>query len=74
MTTLTIKVNEKKKGGKTFLELIDLINSKEKNVIEVIEEKSPYNPEFVKMVLKSAGSKKRYRIETDKLWETVNNM
>jgi hypothetical protein len=72
MTTLTLKIDEKKKAGKTLLELIDFFNVKEKKVVEVVEDKSPYNPAFVKKVLDSAKSKKRYRIDTKNVWESIS--
>jgi len=53
MTTLTIKIDEKKKAGKTLLELIDFFNTKEKKAVEVVEEKSLYNAKFVKKIKES---------------------
>ena len=50
MTTLTIKIDEKKKAGKTLLELIDFFIAKEKKVIEVLTEDSPYNPAFINKI------------------------
>jgi hypothetical protein len=45
---------------------------KDDNSVEIIEEKSPYNPEFVKMVKKSASSKKRYQVDNiDELWKSL---
>jgi hypothetical protein len=53
MTTLTIKINEQSKAGKTFLEMLDFFNSKEKKNIEVVQDESPYNPEFVAKIRES---------------------
>jgi hypothetical protein len=72
MTTLTLKIDEKKKAGKTLLELIDFFNSKEKKAVEVLEGESPYNPEFVKKVLASAKSKKRHRIDPENVWQSIS--
>jgi hypothetical protein len=36
------------------------------------KDKSPYNPEFVKMVKEAAASKERYVVENvDELWESL---
>jgi hypothetical protein len=70
MTTLTIKVNERNKAGKAFLELVDFFNSNEKKVEEVVdeEEKSPYNKSFVKKIQESRKSK-GVVIKTEDLWK-----
>lgn len=71
-TTITIKINERSKAGKTLKDLIDML--KEQPGVEVInnESESPYDPEFVAMVKKSAASKERYRIENvEELWESL---
>ncbi len=49
MTTVTLEINEKKEAGKTFLELIEFFLSK-KDAVKVVEDESPYNPEFVKKI------------------------
>ena len=70
MSTITIKLNKKTIAGKTLQEIIDLF-AKQPGV-EIVEEKSPYNPEFVKMVKKSAASKKRYKVEdVNDLWASL---
>jgi hypothetical protein len=78
MTTLTIKINEKSKKGKAFLKFAKIFFTDEKDVeiIEVKEEKSknkdyPYNPEFVNMVLESASSLNRTRVNSKNLWESI---
>lgn len=72
MTTITIKINERTKAGKTLKNLIELF-SKENNGVEIVSDskESPYDPEFVKMVLKSKASKKRYRVDTDDVWGSL---
>ena len=72
MTTLTLKINERTKAGKAFLEFAKTFFEKN-NAVNIVEEKekSPYNPEFVKKILDSAASKKRYRINPDNVWEGI---
>ncbi|WP_262147636.1 DUF2683 family protein [Chryseobacterium foetidum] len=70
MTTITIKINERTKAGKTLRNLIDIF-SKEKNGVEIISEKDNYNEEFVEKILNSHKNDKRVIIETDKLWESI---
>jgi len=80
MTTITI--NERTKAGKIVLELAKMLSvtnkgvsidsELNKTVVTVIErEKDTYNPEFVKMVLKSAKSKKRTLINPDDVWGSL---
>ena len=70
METITLKIDSRSNYGKALLELIK-VGIREKKGIEVIEEKSPYNPEFVQKVLKSRNSKTLHVIPTDKLWESI---
>jgi len=51
MTTVTLKINERSKAGKLMTELLELM--KKQPGIEVINEKSTYNPEFVRKIKKS---------------------
>lgn len=69
MSTITIKINERTSTGKVIKKMIlALINTPE---VEIIEEKNPYNPEFVKKILNSHKNDKRTRIDPDKLWENI---
>jgi hypothetical protein len=70
MATVTIKINEKSQAGKTFLEMVKFFHSK-KNVIEIVEEKSPYNPKFVKMIKESAKEKGGKVLKTRNVWESI---
>ncbi|MBX3163102.1 MAG: hypothetical protein KF900_01360 [Bacteroidetes bacterium] len=71
MTTLTIKINERKGLGKAIMDLLRS-SAKESNVIEFVETSDKeYNQEFVKKVLKSDKHDKRVRIKTEKLWESI---
>jgi hypothetical protein len=69
MATLTIKINERSKAGKLLRDFLDLIS--DKPGVEIVEEKSPYDPEFVKMVKKSAASKNRTVIDTNDVWGSL---
>lgn len=71
MATITLKINERTGKGKVFVQFLKEFITDNKSV-EIIEEKSPYNPEFVKMVKKSAASKKRYQVDNvDELWKSL---
>jgi len=79
MTTITI--NERTKAGKTLLELAKILSISNKGVaiietglgksISKTNEKSPYDPKFVKMVLSSAKSKKRTVINPNNIWGSL---
>lgn len=74
MTTITIKINERSKKGKAFLEFAKTFFNDGIDV-EIIESdsenKSTYNPEFVKMVLDAAKSKKRTVIDPNDIWGSL---
>jgi hypothetical protein len=55
MTTITIKINERSKKGKAFLEFAKTFigNDKDISFVETEDEKSSYNPEFVAKINKS---------------------
>ncbi len=71
----TIKIDARNKQAKAFLAYIKtlpFIDIKYKEKGKPTKEKKTYNPEFVKMVKKSAASKKRYVIEDiDEFWENL---
>ncbi|MFC5283400.1 DUF2683 family protein [Pedobacter alpinus] len=70
MTTITLKINERSNYGKALLELIK-VGVEEKKGIEMVEEESPYDPEFVKMVKESAASKERFEIDPNDVWGSL---
>jgi hypothetical protein len=76
MTTLTIKVNEKTKAGKAFMAMSENFFKGVKG-IEIVaaedefEQKNSYNPEFVKMVLDAAKTKKRTVINPNDIWGSL---
>ena len=76
MTTLTLKINDKTIAGKTFLAFLKTFVAKEKAVeivsAPVVKEKSPYNPEFVKMIKKAEKSKNRTEVKNvNDLWASL---
>ena len=73
MTTLTIKINEKSKKGKAFLEFAQTFfaDSKEVKITQSEDKDDYYNPEFVEIVLKSAKSKKRIEINPNDVWGSL---
>ena len=53
MTTITLKINEKSKKGKAFLEMARVFSENSKEIVLIEEkDKSPYDPEFVKKIKK----------------------
>lgn len=83
MTTLTLKINERTKAGKAFLALTSSM-IKESRSIEIItsksttknniEEKSPYNLEFVDMILdryKNLDKTKLTRMNPKDIWGNI---
>jgi hypothetical protein len=70
MATITIKINERTRYGKALLELIK-VGIEENKGVEVIENQSPYNPEFVAMVKKAAASKNRTEINPKDVWGSL---
>ena len=83
MTTLTIKINERSKKGKAFLEFAKTFFDEGKDV-EIIEsdskkskkEESLYNPEFIKMVLErdadiKSGKSKCITVDPDDVWGSL---
>lgn len=74
----TIKINERTKTGKAFMAMFEAF-FKGVDGIEIVEndsekakkEESLYDPEFVKMVLESAKSKKRTVIDPNDIWGSL---
>lgn len=63
---ITIKIDQRKKEGQALLEFL-----KSLPFVEIEETKSPYDPDFVKMVKKSKASKNRTRVTSKSLWESI---
>lgn len=68
MATVTVKINARTKKTQYLLGLISEIAKSDKNVEIIGDIESPYNPEFVKEVLKSKASKGK-AIKTEDLWK-----
>lgn len=68
MATITVKINEKSKARKTLKDLLDIFAAQPG--VEVIEEKSPYNPEFVKKI-KRAEKQKGIVLDTNDIWGSI---
>ena len=68
--TLESHLNEVAESGANYKTTRKPKKESKKNVnMEVVE--SPYNPEFVKMVLKSAKSKNRTIIDPNDIWGSL---
>lgn len=79
MTTITLKINERTKAGKTLLSVLNFFASEKKGV-EVIEtdlknekiaDEIPYNTDFVEMVLGAAKTKNRTTVTSQNLWQSL---
>lgn len=79
MTTITLKINERTKAGKAFLEMTNVL-VKESKGIEIIstgsnktveKESETYNPEFVAMIKKAQKSKKRTVVDPNDIWGSL---
>lgn len=72
MSIITIKINERSKAGKLLKDFLEMIS--EKPGVEIIEEKSPYNPEFVKKIKKSEEQAKAGKVkvlDTNDVWGSL---
>ena len=72
MTTITLKINEKSKKGKAFLEMARVFSENSKEIVLIEEkDKSPYDPEFVKKRKKASTEKGRLVESAEDLWESI---
>ena len=72
MTTITLKINEKSKKGKGFLEMARVFSENSKEIVFIEEkDKSPYEPEFVKKIKKASTEKGRLVESAEDLWESI---
>lgn len=72
MATITVKINERSKAGKMLKDLLELLA--DKPGIEIIEEKSPYNPEFVQKIKKAEQEIKEGKVKvlnTKDVWGSL---
>ncbi len=65
MATITIKINDNTKVGQSLINIATELSRKYKSIsiLSSKDNKSPYNPEFVKKVLDAKNSKERIIIE-----------
>ena len=72
MTTITLKINEKSKKGKAFLEMARVFSENSKEIVLIEEkDKSLYDPEFVKKIKKASTEKGRLVESAEDLWESI---
>ena len=69
MATITVKINERSKAGKMLKDFLDLIA--DKPGIEIIEEKSPYSPAFVKKIEKAEKRGDYKTIDPKNVWGSL---
>ena len=70
MTTLTVKINERTKQGKAFLEFAKNFLQDSKSVT-IVEEKSPYDPKFVKMIKDAQKRGKFTKVDSKDIWGSL---
>jgi hypothetical protein len=71
MKTITVKINERTKIGRSILDLLHSF-PKDKNVVEILE--SPYDPKFVAKIQsreKGLKSKNFITVNPDDLWGSI---
>jgi hypothetical protein len=71
MTTITLKINERSKAGKTLKNMIEIF-SKEKENVEIVSDESPYNPKFVKKIKRAQARGKYREVNPDNIWEGIS--
>jgi hypothetical protein len=69
MQTITIKINERSKAGIALKKMLEILET-QPGVQIVEEERSPYNPEFVKKI-KAAEKQKGIVIDTNDIWGSL---
>lgn len=68
METLILKLDMRSKSAQVLKELITEMSRANKGIKL---EKSPYDPEFVKMVKASSSSKNRTEIDPENVWASI---
>lgn len=78
MTTITIKINERSKKGKAFLEFVKTFIGNDKDISfvesEDVDDKSPYNPEFVAKIKKAEAEIDKgntTRLNPNDIWGSI---
>jgi ABC-type branched-subunit amino acid transport system substrate-binding protein len=70
MATITLKINEKTRAGQAILEYLLQFVSKSKDV-QVIQDDSPYDAEFVKKIKRAEKEKGREISNGQSLWDSL---
>lgn len=73
MQTFTIKINERSKAGIAFQKMLEILET-QPGVEVVNEDRSPYNPEFVKKIKDSEQQIKegKYKVvNTKDIWGSL---
>ena len=65
-TMIQITIKESSPEANAFIAFVKTLK-----FVKVQEIEDTYDPKFVKMVLKSAASKKRYKVDTDDIWGSL---
>ena len=70
MQTFTVKINERSKAGIAFQKMLEILET-QPGVEVVNEDRSPYNPEFVKKI-KAAEKRGSYKeINPNDVWGSL---
>lgn len=69
MATITIKINERSKAGKTLQNLIELLSSEPG--VEIVTKESSYDPAFVQKINQARKEKGGKVITAENLWESI---
>lgn len=69
METITLKINTNSKAGKALKAMLEIF-SKQPGV-EIVEEKSPYNPEFIKKIQHAEKRGDYKEINPDDIWGSL---
>jgi len=70
MAIITLKINERTKAGQIFLAFVNQFVLTHKSV-EVVEEKSPYDPEFVKKIKKAQKRADYIEVNPNDVWGSL---
>ncbi len=69
MERIVLDINPKSKAGKMLKDLLDLIADKQG--VKIVEEKSPYNAEFVEKIKRAEKEKGRSMTTAESLWDSI---
>ncbi|HRO74688.1 MAG TPA: hypothetical protein PLP27_00900 [Crocinitomicaceae bacterium] len=73
METITLKIDLRSKAGKAFKTMLDAVYLKQPG-IEIVKEKSAYNPKFVKKIRNAEKQIKegKYKVlDTNDIWGSL---